>query len=345
MQTKEKYDLITRNLEEVIGEKELNAILNERDLRVYWGTAPTGKPHIAYFVPMRKIADFLKAGCHVTILFADIHAYLDNQKSLWDQLQHRTEYYEFVIKEMLKSLGVPLDKLKFVRGTDYQLGNEYALDVYRLAGISSLNDAKKAGAEVVKQSENPKLSSLLYPLLQALDEQHLGVDAQFGGTDQRKIFMFAREYLEKIGYSKRIHLMNPMIPGLTGKKMSSSDRSSVIDLLDDEKEVVRKISKAYCPEGETEENGILAFLKTVIFPELQDKKKSFIIERDKKYGGNAEFKDYSTLEDAYKKKEIHPSDLKNAVAKELNKLLEPIQKSYNSNNKMKFVTKMAYPEG
>jgi tyrosyl-tRNA synthetase len=185
----------------------------------------------------------------------------------------------------------------------------------------------------------------MYPLLQALDEQHLGVDAQFGGTDQRKIFMFAREYLEKIGYAKRIHLMNPMIPGLTGKKMSSSDRSSVIDLLDDEKEVVRKMSKAYCPEGETEENGILAFLKTVIFPELQDKKKSFVIERDTKYGGNVEFKDYNTLEDAYKKKEIHPSDLKNAVTKELNKLLEPIRKSYNSNSKMKFVTKMAYPEG
>ena len=37
----------------------------KRDLKVYWGTATTGKPHIAYFVPMTKIADFLRAGCHV----------------------------------------------------------------------------------------------------------------------------------------------------------------------------------------------------------------------------------------------------------------------------------------
>ena len=29
------------------------------------------------------------------------------------------------------------------------------------------------------------------------------VDAQFGGVDQRKIFMFARDHLPKIGYKKR----------------------------------------------------------------------------------------------------------------------------------------------
>lgn len=34
-------------------------------MKVYWGTATTGKPHVAYFVPMSKIADFLKAGCEV----------------------------------------------------------------------------------------------------------------------------------------------------------------------------------------------------------------------------------------------------------------------------------------
>jgi tyrosyl-tRNA synthetase len=49
------------------------------------------------------------------------------------------------------------------------------------------------------------------------------VDAQFGGVDQRKIFMFAEKYLPLLGYKKRIHFMNPMIPGLTGDKMSSSE--------------------------------------------------------------------------------------------------------------------------
>jgi tyrosyl-tRNA synthetase len=64
----DKFGIITRNLQEVIGEDRLRNILQERDLRVYWGTAPTGRPHIGYFVPMCKLADFLRAGCEVCIL-------------------------------------------------------------------------------------------------------------------------------------------------------------------------------------------------------------------------------------------------------------------------------------
>lgn len=53
----------------MLGEDKLKEILKERDLKVYWGTATTGKPHVAYFVPMSKIADFLKAGCEVSFIY------------------------------------------------------------------------------------------------------------------------------------------------------------------------------------------------------------------------------------------------------------------------------------
>lgn len=340
----EKYNLITKNLQETVGDDELMQILEKRDLKLYWGTATTGRPHVAYFLPIVKIADFLKAGCKVKILFADLHAYLDDQKTMWDQLQHRTEYYEFIIKEMLKSIGVPLDKLEFVRGTDYQLGTEYSLDMYKLSALSSFKDARKAGAEVVKQSDNPKMSSLLYPILQALDEQYLEVDAQFGGVDQRKIFMYARENLEKIGYAKRIHLMNPMIPGLTGDKMSSSNDASKIDLLDDAKAVKKKVNKAYCEEGIIEGNGVLAFLKNIIFPILDNKKEKFIIKRDEKYGGDLTFENYKEVECEFKDKKLHPADLKSGVGDELNKILNPIRKAFENDEKIQFVTSIAYPK-
>jgi len=61
----DKHKLITRGLQEVIGDDRLQKILQERDLRLYWGTATTGRPHIGYFVPMAKVADFLLAGCEV----------------------------------------------------------------------------------------------------------------------------------------------------------------------------------------------------------------------------------------------------------------------------------------
>lgn len=40
---------------------------------------------------------------------------------------------------------------------------EYTMDVYRLSSMISEHDARKAGAEVVKQVEHPLLSGLLYP--------------------------------------------------------------------------------------------------------------------------------------------------------------------------------------
>ena len=250
----EKKALISRNLQEVLGDDRIDEIMKTRDLKIYWGTATTGKPHIAYFVPMSKVADFLSAGCEVTILFADLHAYLDNMKAPWELLKLRTEYYEHVIKAMLTSIGVPLDKLRFVKGTEYQLSKEYTLDVYRLSSIVTEHDARKAGAEVVKQVSHPLLSGLLYPGLQALDEQYLGVDAQFGGVDQRKIFTYAEKYLPSLGYAKRAHLMNPMVPGLTGNKMSASEADSKIDLLESPADIKKKLKKAFCEPGNIIDN-------------------------------------------------------------------------------------------
>ncbi|KAH9406544.1 hypothetical protein TYRP_013525 [Tyrophagus putrescentiae] len=288
----EKFNLISRNLQEVLGEERLKEILKERDVKIYWGTATTGKPHVAYFVPMCKISDFLKAGCEVTILFADLHAYLDNMKAPWDLLKFRTEYYENLIKTVLKSINVPIEKLKFVRGTDYQLSKDFTLDVYRLSSMLTEHDAKKAGAEVVKQVQHPMISSLLYPGLQALDEEYLKVDAQFGGIDQRKIFIFAEKYLPMLGFSKRSHLMNPMVPGLSGGKMSSSEETSKIDLLDTPQDVKRKMKKAFCEPGNIEENGILAFSKHVLFS-LNDE---IIVSRKPEYGGDIVYTVYEDLE-------------------------------------------------
>merc|ERR1712012_1302621 len=337
----EKKALITRNLQETLGEDRIEEVLKTRDLKVYWGTATTGKPHIAYFVAMSKIADFLSAGCEVTILFADLHAYLDNMKAPWELLKLRTEYYEASIKAMLTSIGVPLDKLRFVRGTDYQLSKDYTLDVYRLSSVVTEHDARKAGAEVVKQVQHPLLSGLLYPGLQALDEQYLGVDAQFGGVDQRKIFTYAEKYLPSLGYAKRAHLMNPMVPGLTGAKMSSSEADSKIDLLDSPGDIKKKLKKAFCEPGNITDNGVLSFSKFVIFP-VALKGEKFTIERDEKNGGNASFEAYENLEQAFAKEEIHPGDLKAAVEKYLNRLLDPVRKTFES-KELKKLAHDAYP--
>jgi tyrosyl-tRNA synthetase len=281
----------------------------------------------------------------VTILFADLHGYLDNQKAPWELLKLRTKYYEAAIRAILSSIGVPLDKLKFVIGTDFQLLPKYTLDVYRLLATTTEHDAKKAGAEVVKQVASPLLSGLVYPLLQALDEEYLGVDVQFGGVDQRKIFTYAEKYLPQLGYLKRAHLMNGMVGGLSGSKMSSSEPDSKVDLLDSKKDLSKKLKKAFCEEGNVENNPILSFLKAVVFPakSLTNPNYEFLIQRPENYGGSISFKNAQDLEKAFAEKLVHPGDLKNAAILELDSLLEPIRKIWENDLALQKLSLEAYP--
>ncbi|PWN99321.1 tyrosine tRNA ligase [Tilletiopsis washingtonensis] len=359
----EAYELITRDLHEVLGAEPLRALLDkqERPVRAYWGTAPTGRPHVGYLVPLAKIADFLTAGVEVKVLLADVHAFLDNLKAPIELVRHRVVYYRMLLTTVLQSIGVPVERLTFVVGSSFQLSAAYNMDAYRLAASTTEHDAKKAGAEVVKQVSSPLLSGLLYPGLQALDEQYLDVDFQFGGVDQRKIFTFAEAVLPKLGYAKRSHLMNPMVPGLKGSKMSSSDAGSKIDFLDEPSAIRKKIKDAACVEGVVEDNGVLAFTKAVLLPLARLRFESgasgaagvhasappgtlFSIMRDDKFGGPAHYKEYSALEADFASKALHPGDLKKGVADAICQLLEPVQREFEQNEEFRKAEADAYPK-
>ena len=298
---------------------------------------PTGSISLAYFFPMMKVADFLRAGLKVKILLADLHAALDSVP--WESLEKRYNYYKEAILTILETLKVDVSKLEFVKGSEIQLDKKYFHDMLKLTTMTTLNEAKHSAAEVVKLGDNPKLSGMIYPLMQALDEEYLKVDIQFGGVDQRKIMVYAREYLPKIGYKARIELMNPMIRGLVGEKMSSSIRNTKIDLMDDEKTVQSLINKADFIEGESS-NGVMALLKFLIFVRKNDNNEKFVIERPEKWGGNLVYSSYSEIEKDVLEKKVHPMDVKNGVAKEINVLLE----NFRKNEKLKKLHFLAYPE-
>lgn len=224
----------------------------------------------------------------------------------------------------------------FPSGRSYQLGQRYTQDMYRLAAMVTEHDAKKAGAEVVKQVEAPFQSGLLYPGLQALDEEYLGVDVQFGGVDQRKIFMYAEKYLPKLGYQKRSHLMNPMVPGLTGGKMSASEIDSKIDLLDSAEDVERKLSGAACDPA-SPDNGVMAFINYVAFPVLEMQNRVFEFDDGQVYLS------YEELKEDFINKKVSGEDIKKAVISFLNSLLEPVRNEFMK-PELKELVKVAYPK-
>jgi tyrosyl-tRNA synthetase len=270
---------------------------------------------------------------------------MDNMKAPFELIAHRSEYYKFLIESMLRAIGVDIDtaKLEFVTGSSYQWDKDYTIDSRRLEAMTKLSTARKAGAQVIKQSDDPFLGGLIYPIMQALDEQYLDVDAQLGGIDQRKIFTFALENLPKLGYKKRAHLMNAMVPGLgEAQKMSSSEPSSKIGLLDTPEEVSKKLKKVMCVPEKVEGNGVIAFIEHIIFrvSVVKTGTPSFAVgQRD---GEPLVYEDILKVKQDYEQDILTPQMIKAALVDALNKLLEPIRGDFHASAEWQRAAALGY---
>ncbi len=351
----EKYDLITSNIQEVLRPDIIREILAVRPLEIFWGTATTGRPHAAYFVPAIKIAQFLRAGCKVKVLLADLHGFLDADKAPEATLEYRAQYYERVIGALLRAVGVEVDNLQFVRGSSYQLTPSFSRDLLRLSKRISVHDAVKASSEIVKTMGEPSMADGVYPMMQLLDEEYLGVDAEFGGIDQRKTFVLANDTITKaLGFKTRAHLMNPMVPGLSGGKMSSSDPKSKIDLLDDPATIHKKIAKAYCAPCEVEGNGILAFIQHVLLPYSQLQSLDGKAAISMLLGDQAAptiFTSFAEVTEAYAADRLTPQLAKKFVEEGLVQLNTSIRRDFETDEEWQRIAHAAYsnptksPEG
>lgn len=328
MNSEERLNLVKRNAVEIITVESLeNLLKTKRKITAYYGTAPTGPVHIGHLATLTKIFDFSEAGIFNKILIADLHAALDDLKSPWSEINKRAEYYKKCIELALPWRRKP----KVILGSDFQLRYDYMLDVLKLSSLTTVSRAKRAASEVCRMKE-PKVSEMIYPLMQALDEQYLDADIQLGGMDQRHIMVYAREYLPKADYNSRVEIIMPLITSLKGPgvKMSSSLPETHIKVYDSEDSIKEKIRNAYCPAGIVKDNPLLQICQTVLFP----LNKKINVERDSKFGGDILFDSYAALESQFTENKLHPLDLKNAVSSELIKTFSKARKYFDRNSVM-----------
>lgn len=317
MDIEQKISLITRNTVEIVTEEELKNLLETKEKpRAYVGYEPSGEIHLGHMMTVQKLIDLQEVGFDVIVLLADIHAYL-NEKGSFEEIREIAEYN----KRAFIALGLDESKTRFILGSEYQLNEDYVLDLLKLSRITTLKRARRSMDEISRRKEDPMVSQMIYPLMQALDIAYLDIDLAVGGIDQRKIHMLARENLPKLGYRAPTCLHTPIIVGLDGQKMSSS-KGNYISVRDSPEEVERKILKAYCPAKVLENNPIIDIVKYHIFPRFEKIK----IERDLKFGGDIEYDSFERLASDFENGALHPLDLKRAVAKYLNILLKDARK-------------------
>lgn len=216
-----------------------------RRYKIYWGVSPIDCVNVNHLIPLIHIAKFIKAGCYVKILIADLHGYLEKNIP-HEYLGMKSTEYIFNVKKILKKLDVDTTKIEFVVGANFQLRPEYSLDIMRLMSNTTIEDAVFAGSDILKctlKGSDP-MTSLMYPIMQALDEHYMNVDAHFGDINQIKIMNFANEKLPLIGYSKKDHLICDRFNGSDIIKFDKSDIETKINNmlnLDDIQSLYRKI--------------------------------------------------------------------------------------------------------
>jgi len=346
MDTQARFELIKEVGEEIITEEELLNLLETKAHPVaYDGFEPSGQVHIAQGILRSiNINKMLKAGCRFKMWIADWFAWMNNK--MGGDLEKIRKTGEYMI-EVWKACGMKTERIEFLWAKDVMSDDEYwkkVISVARSATIKRIIRCSQIMGR--KESEIMSAAQIFYPCMQCADIFHLKADITQLGMDQRKVNMLAREVGPKLGFWKPVVVSHHMLMGLLKPpthlinlqskedrtveiKMSKSIPDSAIFMTDSEEDIKRKIQKAYCPPRVITENPIIEYCRYIIFEKFDE----MCISRPAKFGGDLQIENYDELVELYSSGQLHPMDLKNAVADYLNQLIEPVRKYFRRNKR------------
>jgi len=340
----EKLRLCLSVGEECITEEELKTLLSKKEHPIcYDGFEPSGRVHIAQgLLKAMNVNKLTKAGCKFIFWVADWFALLNNK--MGGDLAKIQTVGRYMI-EVWKATGMDMNNVQFLWSSEEinKNPNEYWMRVLDIARTFSLTRVKRCGTIMGKSEMNldedeVPAAHIMYPIMQCADIFFLKADICQLGMDQRKINMLARDYVDhkkKEIRFKPIIISHHMLLGLKEgqPKMSKSDPDSAIFMEDTADDVNKKIKKAYCPPGVLENNPILDYAKYIIFAQINFA--GFPVSRAPENGGEKVYLKIEDLIADFQSGQLHPGDLKPAVARSLNNMLEPVRNHFVTNPEAK----------
>ncbi|HJL67358.1 MAG TPA: tyrosine--tRNA ligase, partial [Nitrosopumilus sp.] len=267
MDITEKVDLIQRPpTEEVVTHDELVELFKTNSSpKHYIGLEISGFLHLGSLISTGfKINDFVKAGVKCKIFLADWHTLInDKLGGDWETISKVSKYYQDAFKLVCPDAEIVLgSKL-------YEEKTEYWSELVKFTKHMSIARTMRT-LTIMGRSEDDKkidVAKLLYPAMQAVDIHSLDVDIAHAGMDQRKIHMLVREVFPKMKWKVPVAVHHKLLPGLSKPadisdsqilgKMSKSDPNSGIFIHNNDDEIKKKISKAWCEEANIQNNPLL----------------------------------------------------------------------------------------
>jgi tyrosyl-tRNA synthetase len=332
----ERVERVTRHAVDVVTREEIRALFASNDRpRAYIGFEPSGRLTVAHLIPARKIRDLVESGCDVTVFLADWHAWINDK--LGGDLA-RIGAAGAYMQGAFTALGVDPAHVRFRWAHELTGSGEYWARVVRVAKATSLARTRRAMSIMGRGEDEEVLDSsrLFYPAMQAADIFELPVELAYGGLDQRRAHVLAREVAHHYGWPVPTAIHTPLLSSLKGggrmdptegvaeRKMSKSDPASAIALPASRPEIDERIAAAFCPAKEVDGNPIVEAVRFIGFPW----EGRFAVERAAKHGGPVTFESEEAFLAAWKDGALHPQDVKRAVAELFDRLVEPTRRYF-----------------
>lgn len=239
-------ELLTRGVAEVIDRDALSAALaSGKTLRVKLGIDPTSPNlHLGRSVPLLKLRDFQELGHQIVFIVGDFTGIVGDTS---DKESERPMLDPDTVKQNMASYVEQAGKVIDLEKVEVRHNSEWLAslgfgEIGRLADLFSLSEFM-ARENIKKRYDAGKrisLRELLYPLMQGYDSVAVEADVELGGTDQRFNLLAGREIQRASGMEPQNVIMNDLILGTDGRKMSSS-WGNTINLTDSPRDMFQKV--------------------------------------------------------------------------------------------------------
>ncbi|PJE73637.1 MAG: tyrosine--tRNA ligase [Candidatus Terrybacteria bacterium CG10_big_fil_rev_8_21_14_0_10_41_10] len=239
-------EILERGVGEIIDKESLVKKLESgKELRVKFGVDPTSPNiHLGRTVPLLKLRDFQELGHKIVFIIGDFTGIIGDTS---DKDSERPMLSEEKVEENMASYAkqagkiIDLDKCEVLYNSQWlsllgfkEIGKQ--ADAFSVNEFISRDNIRKR----LNEGKRVSLREVLYPLMQGYDSVHVKADVEVGGTDQRFNILAGRELQRQYGQEPQDIIMNPLIEGLDGRKMSSS-WGNTVNLLDTPNDMYGKI--------------------------------------------------------------------------------------------------------
>ncbi len=244
-QSKKIDEVLNRGVEEVIDREHLQKkLLSGKTLRIKLGIDPTSPNiHIGRAIPLLKLLDFQNLGHKVVLIIGDFTGIIGDTS---DKESERPMLDVKTIKQNMKTYVQQAGKILDIKKCEIKYNSAWLkklgwIEIAKTANLFGLHEfaAREVIAKRMDAGKRVSYLEMMYPLFQGYDSVMVKADVELGGTDQRFNLLTGRKIQQFYEQEPQDIIMNPLIEGLDGRKMSSS-WGNTINLLDSADEMFGK---------------------------------------------------------------------------------------------------------